>query len=175
MSIHWKEDIFSCVLDPWATKSLMLTHLFICWEYVERLGKKGLQRGPAPTVERLLMEVMPTVQLLSLWWGFQLAWQFVPFYEQFSFMAMRKSECWIVIYQGLMLLLLLFFRIACLIKLLVWGPAVVFDCKVQPGSEWCQNRIWQMLFKLPLKTWLQTTQVQYYPLTRWKSLLSFSF
>lgn len=86
-----------------------------------------------------------------------------------------KSDCEIVTYQGLMLLLLLFFRVACLVKLLLWGPAVVFDWTLQPGSEWCQNRIWQMLFRLPLMTWLQTTQVQYYPLTRWKSLLNVYF
>lgn len=59
-------DIFFCVLNPWASKSLMLNHLFILWENVERLSKQGLQCGPAPAVGRLLIKVMPVVQLLSL-------------------------------------------------------------------------------------------------------------
>lgn len=60
----------------------------------------------------------------------------------------------------LTLLLLLFFRIAWLVQSVLRGPAVVCDGISLPGSEWCQSTIWQMLFRLLWKTWLQITQVQ---------------
>lgn len=172
--INLKENILFCILYWWATKSLKLNVLFIHLENAERwISKESLTSCLSPSIERFTrrgdagslvlcssMRLLNKVAVNTHWMiaGSRslLLGTASPFIEE----EWKNKGSIDISSISVLTLFLLFFRIAWLVKLLIWGPEVVFDWILLPGSEWCQNRIWQMLFRLLLKTWLQITQVQ---------------